>query len=121
MMSKEKNGEIKIHITREYERFKKMPGNRPVDQAHVRRLMQSMRQQDLFTPIQCNERMEVVDGQHRLEARRQLNIHVPYYVVKGDYGLREVQKINAQQKKWGALDYLESNLELGNPEYKVYQ
>lgn len=114
------NKTMEIEITREYERFKKLEGNRPVSESHVRKLMNSMRQKDLFVPIQCNENMEVIDGQHRLEARKRLNLPVPYFVVKGDFGLVEVQKINAQQKKWNTDDYLQSNLQQGNREYEVY-
>mgnify|MGYP006328246503 FL=1 len=112
---------MEIKITREYQRFNKLEGNRPISESHVRKLMNSMRQKDLFVPIQCNEQMEVVDGQHRLEARQRLGLVIPYFVVKGEFGLVEVQKINAQQKKWNTEDYLQSNLQQGNREYEVYK
>lgn len=112
--------EQKIKITREYEKFKKLDGNRPLDEAHVQRLMASMRKQVLFDPISVNSELCVVDGQHRLEARKRLNLPIPYFIV-GDYGLQEVQTLNAQQKKWSINDFTKSFIELGSKDYVTYQ
>lgn len=112
--------ERQIDITSEYEVFERMPGNRPVDEGHVADLMKRMRTKDLFTPIQINQNFEVIDGQHRLEARKRLGLPVPFFCVN-DYGLEEVQELNAQQKKWSIEDFTNSFIERGNKEYQVYQ
>lgn len=118
--AKPKVVERQIEITTEYEVFERMPGNRPVDEGHVADLMKRMRTKDLFTPIQINQNFEVIDGQHRLEARRRLGLPVPFFCVS-DYGLEEVQELNAQQKKWSIEDFTNSFIERGNKEYQVYQ
>lgn len=110
----------KIEMTEDYEMFKYLLGNRKVDQAHVQRLVKAMRANDLFTPIIVNSKMEIIDGQHRLEARRQLKYIVPYYVV-GDYGLEDVQALNSQQKNWTISDYTESYITLGKKDYITYK
>lgn len=79
----ESNG-TKIFHTREYRKFKLIKGNRIVDENHVRALMKSMRNKDLLIPIAVNSKMEVLDGQHRLEARKRLAYDVPYYWTGDD-------------------------------------
>ena len=56
--------------TNDYNTFKVMPGNRPVNKLHVRRLSKSMEEKHLMSPILVNEKMQVIDGQHRLEAQK---------------------------------------------------
>jgi len=118
--TKPKINERQIEVTSEYDVFERMPGNRPVDEHHVANLMKRMRRRDLFTPIQINQNFEVIDGQHRLEARRRLGLPVPYFATT-DYGLEEVQELNAQQKKWSIDDFVKSFIELGKAHYKTYQ
>lgn len=110
----------RIFNTRDYKIFKIMKGNRPIDEAHVTKLMKSMRNRDLLIPITCNSKMEVLDGQHRLEARKRLAYAVPYYVT-GDFGLEEVQSINASQKSWTNADFCKSFIQLGKKDYEIYQ
>lgn len=118
--SKPKIVEHQIDVTMEYDVFERMPGNRPVDEAHVLDLMRRMQKKDLFVPIQINQNFEVVDGQHRLEARKRLGIAVPFFCTSG-YGLQEVQELNAQQKKWSIADFTDSFIERGNANYKIYK
>jgi hypothetical protein len=112
--------ESAIEETSEYEVFERLPGNRPIDEAHVLNLMKAMKKKDLRTPIQINQNFEVIDGQHRLEARRRLGIPVPYFATIG-YGLEEVQELNAKQKKWTNDDFVKSFIELGKVDYRTYQ
>lgn len=111
----------KIFTTREYNKFKLMKGNRPVDEKHVRDLMKAMRTKDLLIPIAVNSKMEVLDGQHRLEARRRLAYPVPYYWAGDDTGLADVQAINASQKGWTNKDFCQSYITLGKKDYEIYQ
>lgn len=111
----------KIFHTREYKKFKLIKGNRPVDESHVRALMKSMRNKDLLIPIAVNSKMEVLDGQHRLEARQRLAYDVPYYWTGDDFGLSDVQKINASQKGWTNKDFCTSYITLGKKDYEVYR
>lgn len=109
-----------VDVTTEYDVFRRMPGNRAVSENHVRNLMNAMRENDLFTPILVNQNFEVVDGQHRLEARKRLGLPVPYYWTEG-LALPEVQRLNSTQKGWVNDDYVEAYIELGNQNYITYK
>jgi hypothetical protein len=112
--------EHQIEVTYEYDVFERMPGNRPVDSAWVAFLKKKMLKKDLKVPIQVNQNFEVVDGQHRLQARREAGLPV-YYYVSQDYGLEEVQELNASQKKWSIEDHVDSFIELGKADYTTYR
>lgn len=120
MKQKPKVQEGQIEKTFEYSVFERLPGNRPIDEAHVRNLMQRMRKKYMMSPIQINQNFQVIDGQHRLEAHRRLGLEVPYFVCN-NYGLEEVQELNAQQKKWKIADFVKSYIELGNKNYEIYE
>ena len=105
-----------IFYTTDYGIFKELIGNRDVDENHVKNLIKQMRQEYLFDPIQVNEKMEVIDGQHRLAACKELGLPVNYYVVKGA-GLQQTQKQNALSLKWKMMDTLESFCKRG---FEVY-
>lgn len=109
-----------IDVTDEYDVFKRLAGNRELNEKHVQRLMDAMRKNDLFVPILVNQEFEVVDGQHRLEARKRLGLPVPYYWTEG-LGLTEVQNLNSTQKGWRNNDYVKAYIELGNQNYVIYK
>jgi hypothetical protein len=106
--------------TRDYSVFKKMPGNRKINEAHVMHLMESMNRKQLLVPILCNEYLEVIDGQHRLESIRRLSLPVYYIVVEG-YRLEEVHMLNAISRTYKMEDFMNGYIELGNEEYKKFR
>lgn len=109
-----------IFSTNNYKLFKKLNGNRLVDQKHVSRIVASMKEQMLPTFIEVNEKYEVIDGQHRIEALRQLNEPVHYFITIGA-GLAESQLHNQIKKKWGYEDILQSYIANGNESYLFVQ
>lgn len=109
-----------IDVTSEYDVFKRLPGNRAVSETHVRNLMDAMREHDLFTPILVNQDFAVIDGQHRLEARKRLGFPVPYYWEE-HLTLKDVQGLNSTQKSWKNQDFADAYIELGFESYKTYK
>lgn len=85
--------------------FKILPDNRNLNLLHVRRLVESFKEKHLISPIIVNERYEVIDGQHRLEASKETGMPIYYIMIKG-YGIKEVQVFNTNQKNWTKLDWL---------------
>ncbi|MEQ9286955.1 MAG: ParB N-terminal domain-containing protein [Cyclobacteriaceae bacterium] len=83
-----------VFETNDYSSFKKIKGNRGIDPQHVNRLEHSFKKKHLKTPILLNEKMEIVDGQHRVEAAKNLNLPV-YYIIKENYGLDEARALNS--------------------------
>ena len=74
----------------------------------------------MYTLIFVNEKNEVIDGQHRLQACKELKLPVNYIVLNG-YGLKEVQKLNANTKQWSANDYMNGYCDLGYKNYIIYR
>lgn len=110
----------KILQTKNYALFGKVEGNRFVNSAHVKKLKISINQIDLKIPIIVNEKMQVVDGQHRLQARKELNLPV-YYIIVDGLGLRETQRVNSAAKNWNDKDFLDSFVQQNYAHYKVYK
>jgi hypothetical protein len=112
--------ESKIYTTTEYDKFKRMPGNRPVRFGHVQNIKAKIEEHDLKVPIVINKTFEIVDGQHTLEARRELALPV-YYRFGEKMDLHDVQTLNNTTLQWTNEDYAGSFIELGNKHYKTYR
>lgn len=102
--------------TYDYEMFKTLKGNRDINKNHLQRIKHSFQKEYLISPILINEHYEIIDGQHRFEAAKELNLPIHFIQVNG-YGLKEVQILNTNMKNWGKLQYLKSWCDLKHPEY----
>lgn len=116
----EKVGYTATYLTNKYEIFKFLEGNRNINKLHVNRLKKSMKQNYLYTVIMVNESFEVIDGQHRLQACKELKLPIRYMIAYG-YGLEEVQRLNATAKTWNADDYMNGYCNLGFENYIIYR
>jgi len=105
-----------IFYTTDYGIFKELLGNRDIDENHVKHLIKSMKEEYLEIPIQVNQKMEVIDGQHRLAACKELGFPIYYTIVKGA-GLEQTQRQNALSKKWSMIDVLDSYCKRGFYDY----
>lgn len=110
----------KIFMTRNYDQFKVLTGNRYISEPHVKRLMQSMQEEYLTCPICVNHKMEVIDGQNRVEACKRLGLPVFYYIIKG-YGLNQTVRLNATHADWKPDDACDSWIRLGYKDYELYK
>ena len=106
----------KIQVTTDYEKLRPLAGNRRLNQLHVKRLVQSFRECYLLSPVLVNEKFEVIDGQHRVQAAKELGLPIYYIMVYG-YGLHEVQVLNTNSSDWGKKEYLESYVAIGVEPY----
>lgn len=104
--------------TTNYSLFKVKQGNRLINQKHVDKLKESFQKHDFLPscPIIVDEEFNVIDGQHRLEAAKQLGIAV-YYVVEKEPDNDLLIDLNITQKKWTATDYVNYYAEKGNEHY----
>ena len=62
------------------------------------------------------EKFEIIDGQHRFTAIKELGLPLFYTVRKG-WAIKQVQVANSNTKGWTINDIVESQSELGNPNY----
>jgi hypothetical protein len=108
-----------VHTTTDYFLFKSIEGNRNKNLLHINRLKDSMTEKYLFTVIIVNENYEIIDGQHRFEVIKELNLPMHYIICDG-YGLNEVHLLNQNSKNWNSDDYLEAYCNLNYPHYLNY-
>jgi len=130
-----------IYKTHNYEIFKKHKHNWDINFCNVERKVESLMKSNNLKnhPIFVNKKMEVLDGQHRLEAAKLLNLEV-YFTIKedaGQYGekgyeyyinnysnevneqddLKDIILLNNNQTLWDAKDYLTAFINNGNINY----
>ena len=111
---------LKIHSTTDYGQFKYIEGNREVVEAHVKSLSDQIIEKDFQIPIIVNEKMEVCEGQHRLEAYRSLGMPITY-IIKEGLNICDIRKMNSTSRKWTMEEYMISHVKLGNKEYEILQ
>lgn len=111
---------IQIYKTKNYDQFYLLEGNREVNERHIEKLKLSMTEEECVSPIQVNEKMEIIDGQHRFRALQELKKPIYYYIIKGAR-LSTVQRLNSYTKNWTTEDYMKSYEESGNSNYKIYR
>lgn len=113
---------MKIQQTENYSLLKRITGNRTINKAQVSKLVDSLgRNPELASaiPIIVNDKMEIIDGQHRFEALKKLGLPVTYMISEG-LGLRAVQILNSATKVWIPIDYAKSYSEVGLVDYDIY-
>ena len=107
--------EIRVYETKKYGIFKKLEGNR--DTYGVNKIIKSIESVGYIpSPICVNDKMEVIDGQNRLEALKALNMPVHYYIVR-DIGIEEARQMNIGRRNWTLPDYFKSFVANGEPDY----
>ena len=107
----------KVYKTNDLNLFKTIKGNRPPNPQHIRRLVDSIKTNGILcNPILINESFEVIDGQHRLEAAKQANSLIYYFILDG-YELKEVHALNLNQKNWTKKDFMSGYCEMGIESY----
>jgi len=113
---KNKKDKNKIHITTDYNLFTYLVGNRDIVDKHVKDLSSQIDERDLNIPIIVNEKMEVCDGQHRLEAYKILGLPV-HYIIKEGLTLQDIRKLNSVNRKWTMHEYMMSHFKLDAEHY----
>ena len=114
----DKKDKNKIHSTTDYSKFKYIKGNRDLVEAHVKKLSDQIAKKDFQIPIIVNEKMEVCEGQHRLEAYKSLGMPITYMVKEG-LVIQDIRKMNSTARAWTMQEFLDSHVTLGNKDYEV--
>lgn len=106
-----------VYRTKNYKMFKRIDGNRGVRRIRLNKIIASIKKVGYVqSPIIVNEKMEVIDGQGRLEALKELGFPVDYIIVNG-IGISECRAMNINQENWKLVDYIKSYAETGNESY----
>lgn len=108
----------KVQSTTNYDMFKTLDENRDVD--HISRIIASIKKVGYVpVPIQTNEFHEVIDGQNRLGACRELELPVYYMVIPG-LRIEHCRSLNIGMKNWSNRDFIKSYA-VENNNYKYFQ
>ena len=108
-----------VYSTSDYSVFKKLDGNRGIMEKRKNLLIRSIQERGwIRNPIVVNENMEVIDGQGRLEALRELGMPVEYVIARGAT-LSDCIALNVKQTNWTNTDYVKSYAEMGYEDYKI--
>jgi len=97
--------------TTNYSIFSYFPDNRKITGSKIKRLINSINKIGYIEgmAILVDEQFRVIDGQHRLEACKMLNIPVPYVIddSKIDYHDKMIL-LNSNQDVWRLQDYVKT-------------
>ena len=109
-----------VLMTNDYSKFSYISGNRDVNDLHIKRLTQSMKEKYITVPIIVNEKHQIIDGQHRFQSAKQLGKPV-YFIKVNGLKLQDVHRLNTNTKNWTADSYLDGYCKLGKKEYIIYR
>lgn len=108
-----------INKTTDYGQFKFRADNREggVNRSHVEKLKSSIRSKNMLelVPILVNSDMEIIDGQHRLTAAKELGLPI-YYKVQHDLEAKDIILMNIT-KPWGMADFFNFHIKNHKEEY----
>ena len=109
-------GKNEIRTTRDYHLFKFMPGNRAIKN-RAENIKESIEKIGwISNPIIVNQDMEIIDGQSRFIALRDLNKPIEYKVIP-HLNLDDCRTLNRYNEEWKSEDYLQSYVTEGNQNY----
>lgn len=108
-----------IYKTKDYDKFKTIKGNRKLNTRNFGKLLKSMTEEQLISPILVNSNFEIIDGQHRYTTSKELGKYVYYYMVEG-YGIDQVRRSNLVSSNWIKSDYLNMHLEAESKDYQEF-
>lgn len=110
---------MQILCSTEYDRVKREDWQRNIDEKHLLRIMESMREVG-FIPalhITMDKHWNLKVGQHRFEASRRLGIPF-YYIIEENLTAERMRRIESLSKNWSLEDYTESYAASGRESYK---
>ncbi|MEN6512228.1 MAG: ParB N-terminal domain-containing protein [Chloroherpetonaceae bacterium] len=93
--------------TKDYKMFKFFDSNRELQKGLVDKLIKSISLNNLleFRPILVDKDFKIIDGQHRLEAAKKLQVDI-YYEIQKELKAHDIILLNENQKAWSTEDYI---------------
>lgn len=108
----------KIKTSTDYDSFIILDENRDVVKSHLLKLIKSISEKNFLHlfPIIINNKKEVIEGQHRLFASKELGVPI-YYIVDNNIQSFDIAMVNSNRKAWKADDYIKFYAKRGNKSY----
>ena len=110
---------VKIFFTTNYGQFKFLKGNRDINEAKVKKIIRIIKEGvDIlkYAPIIVNDKMEIIDGQHRFVVSKMLKRNVSY-VIAPEADISTAPSINSNSSNWTTKDYLNSYVDMAKENY----
>lgn len=111
-----------IKVTSDYDKFSFIKANRDQSRGHIETLKKAFEEIGNLTkvqPILVNDRFQIVDGQHRFTAIKELGEPVYYTKVSG-LGVNEARSMNLLHRTWRVDDFAKSYALSGDKNYQKY-
>ena len=106
-----------VYMTKNYSIIQFALGNRNLTYERVKTIEKSIKKCGLRRiPIVVNKHGNIIDGQHRYVAARNLGLPI-YYVIDPDADVEVARLINNTQSGWKFIDYVHSWSSMGNEDY----
>lgn len=111
-----------VQESTDYDKFDLLEANRLTNRSHIEKLKASIEENPVLVqaqPILVNEKYEIIDGQHRFIASRELGLPIYFTLVPG-LTIEDARNMNVLHRRWRAEDYARSYASTGNREYMKY-
>ena len=106
-----------IYQTKEYNKFILYDWNRTIDKQTLNKIHKSVEEHGWrVEPIIVNEKMGIIDGQHRFTYAKEHNLPVYYFIIKG-LTKEDCQIMNSVRTSWKQQDYVNFYAMQGNKNY----
>lgn len=112
-----------VQESSDYDQFKFLDANREQSRGHIEALKKAFEEVGNLTkvqPVLVNDKYEIIDGQHRFTACKELGLPIYFTMVHG-LGVREARSMNILHRNWTPNDYVRSYANAGDPNYQKYQ
>ncbi|MGI9556281.1 MAG: ParB N-terminal domain-containing protein [Cyanophyceae cyanobacterium] len=106
--------------TNQYNRFSFFNTNREINLSHVKKIMHSIQVHGLLEEITCNEKYEVIDGQHRFIALKNLNLPILAKIKIGATADAIIPS-NIVRRGWTIMDYINYYSQKGYEHYNLLE
>lgn len=106
----------RIIKTNNYNQFNLFEINRPIKNSHVKKLMLSIQQHGLLEEITVNENYDIIDGQHRYMALKELGYPI-YAKIKVGATIDSVLPSNLVRLGWTTENFLHHYAKKGLVDY----
>ena len=107
-----------VNKTSDYGKFKRLKNNRRVSAQRVAQIKNSLIEKEVINPIIVNGNFEIIEGQGRYEAKKQLGLPI-YYIVDQAANEDDCVRLNKNNCPWDAYDYVCSYADSGIESYKI--
>ena len=115
-----------VNETKQYDLFCFVKGNRTINQGHVNKLVAKIKRKNLrelpifVGPLNKNGQYPILDGQHRYEAYKTLDLPIRFITV--DYmNINDVPGMNSTKMSWSNKDYLQRYVDKNISSYIYYK